>query len=392
MIERRAGVGSRVIHQAVTKESLFAVLAEWCKAGAGRKDCTLQILSAFASGNGVSAIAPLLDVFLADGNTVEIIVGIDFGGTDRAALRHLYSLSEAYQKQCLVRVFNAPSRMAIFHPKLYLFRARDRLSYVIGSANLTSGGLGMNFESLIYFPECRARSAEGDHGVSIWEIFAAPKTPLKPEYLRELTQEYLSSLVKRLPEQAPYETQTVLAAARHLWRPLSRVPLPRSTKPAQRQGTAPKLVPTSFLLMDILQETRGTQVQIPLDLVEQFFKVERHERAVLPIRIWTETGFSLPIDRTLVLSQGADRGHVMRRLEMPQIRGLSRPLAVLFVVLPGKQGFAFTLIPRNSNRYKVADTLLRRDGQQGRGERRFIMASGSAAKGRSTIIRKLLPQ
>src|SRR5690606_12954189 len=108
----------RAIRQGVTEQSLFSVLAGWCRAGAGQQDHTLQTLSAFASGSGVLAVAPLLDVFLADGNRVEIIVGIDLNGTDKAALRHLFSLAEAYQKQCSVRVFHAPSREAIFHPKL----------------------------------------------------------------------------------------------------------------------------------------------------------------------------------------------------------------------------------------------------------------------------------
>src|SRR6266567_5084754 len=131
---------SRVIRQAVSTDSLFGVIADWCREGAGQKKCRLRLMSAFASRGGVGAIVPLLDVFLAQGNTVEVIVGVDRKGTDRGALRHLDALLHAYPAQCKVSVFNAPARAAIFHPKLYIYDGPNQLSAVIGSANLTGGG------------------------------------------------------------------------------------------------------------------------------------------------------------------------------------------------------------------------------------------------------------
>ena len=81
-----------VVKQAISEDCLFRVIAEWCKAGAGRTNRQLHMLSAFASGAGIAALSPLFDVFLARGNCLNIICGIDRNGTDREAIRRLHGL------------------------------------------------------------------------------------------------------------------------------------------------------------------------------------------------------------------------------------------------------------------------------------------------------------
>jgi HKD family nuclease len=380
---------TRAIPQGITEDSLFSVIADWCKKGAGQKHYNLQMLSAFASGNGVTAITPLLDIFLADGNTVEIIVGVDRNGTDKAALKNLQSLAAAYEKQCSVHVFQAPSRQSIFHPKLYLLRTRSTVSCVIGSPNLTCGGLSSNFESMLLFGDCETNSAVAANAVSIWETFAKPKAPLRKHYLRELSRSYLNVLLKRMPDKPQQEFDETATAVRDLWRPLSRLPLPRSTKMSRRTKVVPTTKKAGFLLMDVLQETRFTQMQIPLSIVEEFFRVEPRKAADLSVSIWTQTGISQPITRTLVISQGPRKDRLMRRLEMPQIRGLARPLAVIFMHLPGRRRFAFHLIPHHSPAYKVANRILQKEGQQGSAERRFVI--GSLTEKKWSSVKALLP-
>jgi HKD family nuclease len=380
---------TRAIPQGITEDSLFSVIADWCKKGAGQKHYNLQILSAFASGNGVTAITPLLDIFLADGNTVEIIVGVDRNGTDKAALENLQSLAAAYEKQCSVHVFQAPSRQSIFHPKLYLLRTRSTVSCVIGSPNLTCGGLSSNFESMLLFGDCENNSAVATNAISIWETFAKPKAPLRNHYLRVLSRSYLNVLLKRMPDKPRQEFEETATAVRDLWKPISRLPLPRSTKVSRRTKLAPTTKKAGFLLMDVLQETRFTQMQIPLSIVEGFFRVEPRKPADLSVSIWTQTGISQPITRTLVISQGPRKDRLMRRLEMPQIRGLARPLAVIFMHLPGRRRFAFHLIPHHSPAYKVANRILQKEGQQGSAKRRFVI--GSLTEKKWSSVKGLLP-
>lgn len=388
-MKRKFEITPKVIPQGITENSLFTVIADWCKAGAGKKRFTLQMLSAFASGKGITAIEPLLDIFLADGNAVEIIVGVDRNGTDKAALRSLKALSAAYETQCVVRVFHAPSRQAIFHPKLYILRTPSTVSYVIGSPNLTCGGLSSNFESMLLFENCKNNSTPATAAISIWETFAKPSFPLKQDYLRELTQDYLHKLQKGMPNLSKEEFHRRPGAVSDLWQPISRLRLPRSTKVRKRAKLVATTKRNGFLLMDILRETRSTQMQIPLQVVTDFFRVNPRQEANLSISILTQTGISQPIIRTLVISQGPKKDRLMRRLEMPQIRGLERPLAVLFVHLPGRRRFAFHLIPRSSKSYKSASQILEREGQQGSVRRRFIVGDFSEKKWRT--VKKLLP-
>jgi len=80
----------------------------------------------------------------------------------------------------------------------------------------------------------------------------------------------------------------------------------------------------------------------------------------------------------------------MKRIEIPQIRNLDRPLAALFLKVPGKRKFAFLLIPNGTRDHKIASQLLDRQGQQGGNPRRFII--GKAKDLNWSTVKKLLPK
>lgn len=177
----------RRIRQAETQDSLFGVLSGWCRDGAGERDRRIRLLSAFVTGGAARAISPLIDVFLADGNAVQVIFGVDRNGTDKDAVARLFAIHEAYPQQVTVSVFEAPSAVAIFHPKLYLYsKGAELRSGVIGSANLTVGGLANNFESLLLYDRLQATDREARELEAIWDTFAHPAPPLLPHYCTPL--------------------------------------------------------------------------------------------------------------------------------------------------------------------------------------------------------------
>lgn len=358
------------VRQAITTDSLFTIVSGWCREGAGRKDRSIQVLSAFVSGGAMRALSPLFDVFLADGNRIEIIFGIDRNGTDREAVLQLAGFQRRYAKQADVFLFNAPSRSSIFHPKVFLYSdPRSVREAVIGSANLTLGGLANNFESLLHYSSFAGRGATASEIREIWRLFRYPAAPLRPEFLSRLSQATAASLVRRLPVPKPNESPAAREKIVELWRPLSGVRLPRSSKPPQwpRNARATRNASTrAYLIMDVLQETRRTQMQIPLPVVSRFFGASREESPTFRISILTDAGTSQPVERPLVATGS------MRRLEMPTIEGLTRPLAVLFVRL-GKSAFAYRLIAHEDQEYPVVSSILDADGQQGRQERRFVI-------------------
>lgn len=114
----------------VLKESLSS--ADWG---------TFRAAIAFVKYSGVKHIYDELKQFVQN-KSVKISVGVDTGGTSYDGLSGLFS---ALDNKGEVWVFHnqAPST---FHPKIYLFFNNEKASLIIGSGNLTEGGLFSNYE------------------------------------------------------------------------------------------------------------------------------------------------------------------------------------------------------------------------------------------------------
>ena len=99
---------------------------------------------AFAKRSGTKHIAPSLGDFAKE-NQVEIIVGIDHRGT---SFEGLSNLIEAVAPHGRVIVFH--NRLPYtFHPKIYLFKSDTAAEVILGSGNLTEGGLFTNYEAAL---------------------------------------------------------------------------------------------------------------------------------------------------------------------------------------------------------------------------------------------------
>ena len=104
-----------------------------------------RMVVAFAKRSGVSRLLPYIRAFRLRGGTIEVNVGVDVQGTSREALELLLSeVDEVY-------VTHQPGSTCTFHPKLYLFEGADAARAMVGSHNLTAGGLEVNYESGVEF-------------------------------------------------------------------------------------------------------------------------------------------------------------------------------------------------------------------------------------------------
>ena len=99
---------------------------------------------AFVKRSGTRHVAPALADFSRAGD-VEIIAGIDHCGTSAEGLQDLL---KAVSPKGRVIVFH--NRLPFtFHPKVYLFKSSIGADVVIGSGNLTEGGLFTNYEAAV---------------------------------------------------------------------------------------------------------------------------------------------------------------------------------------------------------------------------------------------------
>ena len=121
----------------------------------GSKWTHFRAAIAFIKRSGTRHLAPALASF-ATGSHAEIIAGIDHGGTSAEGLRDLL---DAVSPRGRVIVFHNAGPHT-FHPKIFIFRSLHAADVLIGSGNLTEGGLFTNYEAAL---RLRLNLAEPNH-------------------------------------------------------------------------------------------------------------------------------------------------------------------------------------------------------------------------------------
>jgi HKD family nuclease len=106
---------------------------------------TLNIVVAFAKTSGVLRIKDALERFRERGGKVNVYVGVDLGGTSYEALTALLLNTDS------LNVVHS-EKSQTFHAKIYQFVGKSKGLVVVGSHNLTGGGLWTNFESSLIIP------------------------------------------------------------------------------------------------------------------------------------------------------------------------------------------------------------------------------------------------
>lgn len=109
----------------------------------GRDDLDRALLSvAFVTKGGVELVARELE---AAGQRADIFVGIRNGVTTREGLEALLNTGAN------LYYVDTGARELLFHPKIYICRCGNQATAIVGSANLTVGGLRNNIESSVVF-------------------------------------------------------------------------------------------------------------------------------------------------------------------------------------------------------------------------------------------------
>ncbi len=116
---------------------------------------SVQIAVAFLKYSGVKEIDSSLKQCLSNGGNVELIAGLDFRTTDPQSIRYFLDLRKQY---CEINFYcfgdkGENKTDVVFHPKIYLFENQQERTGIVGSTNLTKGGLMSNFEVNTIFRE-----------------------------------------------------------------------------------------------------------------------------------------------------------------------------------------------------------------------------------------------
>jgi HKD family nuclease len=150
------------ILQGFTKRTHLAAIGELFDVD----DVERVILSvAFVSENGVEQIEHQLK---AHGKHLHVFAGIRNDITSHQGLARLHAIAGSK-----LYTVDTGSRNILFHPKLYLVRGKTRARAVIGSANLTLGGLNNNIEAGMIIDFDLANNADNAVVEKIESDFAA---------------------------------------------------------------------------------------------------------------------------------------------------------------------------------------------------------------------------
>jgi HKD family nuclease len=123
------------------------LIAELSQGGWNEFRCSV----AFAKMSGVKYLDGPLRSFTQSGGFASISVGVDHDGTSFEAASHL--LGAVSNNGCVFVVKHIGATRPTFHPKVFLFLKRpeggeqERALLIVGSTNLTEGGLFTNYET-----------------------------------------------------------------------------------------------------------------------------------------------------------------------------------------------------------------------------------------------------
>ena len=114
-----------------------------------------RIAIAFLKYSGIKVIEKSLNQCLDNNGSVEIIAGLDFKTTDPQSMHYLIQLQKTNPnlKFYCYGDKDVNKNNVVFHPKIYLFQGKRETTGIVGSTNLTSGGLMTNFEANVIFKE-----------------------------------------------------------------------------------------------------------------------------------------------------------------------------------------------------------------------------------------------
>ena len=148
----------------------------------------IVIVSAFAALQTVMRFKLRLLGLRDAGTTISIVLGLDLGGTSKEVLQQLSTWN--------VNVTVVKNRIPghTFHPKVYLLEWDASATIIIGSSNLTEGGLFRNYEgSACIHYDLPADSQLYASALDELRRFLRPEGPTA----KRLTREYLTVLLAR---------------------------------------------------------------------------------------------------------------------------------------------------------------------------------------------------
>ena len=217
--------------------------------GAATQATTWRGMYAFATRGGVDQLIedPVVHDFMKRGGTIDLIVGID-AVTNRQTLERMQEL-ETRHAAFRPRVFWNGTR-GLFHPKISHFGYADgRKKLIVGSGNLTPGGLMHNFEGYSVISGGRRETLD----LSSLDAF----------------------LARHAADIRPIDQEALERAALNIVRPVAGVPRPGVPQPRPPAVPAARAAVLDRVLVAEMPGAGGrwSQAHLNAAVIQEYFRV-----------------------------------------------------------------------------------------------------------------------
>lgn len=306
----------------------------------------LRLAVSYVRWSGLGLFSSQLEVFLQQGGELQTIYGVSNGVTSPESLLYSLYLQEMYSKHTYAGIIDDIYQNATFHPKFFEFRFNHKTIVIIGSGNITAGGLVNNTECGV---ELEFNNTDRELPVAFeeaWKTFSSLAYPVTLEGIRKLkNQNNLGSELDR--ESGPSNDKPFIKTDKAPAKKPLYLKILDIKKGAQRHSLLSKLdslseKPKKLYLQILEYETgaqqtgagAGYQVQLPVATLSAFFGVAPDQTQKASFRFGSEV-------IEVSLTHFENKTH---RIRLRPIRDIPRPAIVIFERI-SKNSYKCSIVP-----------------------------------------------
>lgn len=384
---------SKIIGQGYNLEENTSAAKELIELFNSDKYDKFTCLVAFASYGGITALTPYIMRAKNNGVKIKIILGVDQKCTSKEALEEVLSWGV---DSFIYYTLNTN----IFHPKVYLFENSDYYTLIVGSNNLTVGGLVRNVECSLLVQDMQGTSVHCAF-YAYWKGLLSSTE----ENIYSITQELIDQLYenKIIPSdseraQSSAEKHAIVSSGdevsifkksdiqknpdgfepKHLRRHVKTKKITKpseTTKPAE-VIEAPLEIGEKVLIAEIGGGPRWKQVNFPVNIFEEFFGAERGNNDYwISIMNITEDGSLGEVEKRQAVSVKSRnyRFEINCKETKGEYPGDNVRPIVIFVKLDSDEFLYQVLLPEHDAYKKVKEYLYRETENKARELKRAIV-------------------
>ena len=279
-------------------------------------------------------IAENLEKYLENGGNYETIFGVENGITTPDALLHCLYLGSIYKNYRYYGGIEPKFANSLFHSKFFDFSFADHRVLIVGSANLTGGGLERNSEFLVKIvtPTKHAFSKSMDEEWARLKLAAVKISPAKIQTWAtsnnggsEKGKDESASPSKSLPYLPSNLKKPKKPVFTKFLGPGKKVAKAEILKAANTLSEKPSTLYLQILAYETggsggVNGSQGYQVQLPVAVLSTYFGIGKNESKEISIKFPNE----------LIITNLTHFSNNTHRLRLKPILAVNRPNILIF--------------------------------------------------------------